>query len=70
MSNVIVNIKNIIAEKGYKQAAIAKKSGFTTKNFSELLCGRKTFKAEYVNPICNALDVTPNELFGVYPKSV
>jgi len=58
-------VSSIIKRKGYKQGAIAERAGFTAKEFSDLLCGRKTFKSEYVCPICKALGITPNELFGI-----
>ena len=56
-------VKSIIEQKGYKQNAIARKAGFTPQEFNNLLCGRKTFKADYVEPICKALEVTPNDLY-------
>lgn len=58
-------VNSIIKEKGYKQCAIAERAGFSAREFSDLLHGRKTFKSEYINPICKALGITPNELFGM-----
>lgn len=66
--SIITRINALIQEKGYKQYIIAEKAGFKDKEFSALLNGRKTFKAEYVNPICYALGVTPNVLFGFEKK--
>jgi len=57
-------VNRVIQEKGYKQYVIAERAGFTAKEFSDLLNGRKIFKAEYVKPICFALEITPNTLFG------
>ncbi len=57
-------VSALIKEKGYKQRAIAEKAGFEPRDFSNLLNGRKTFKSEYICPICKALGITPNELFG------
>lgn len=57
------NIKRIIAEKGLKQKFVAERSGFTEQQFSDLLTGRKTFDVSYVIPICQALNVNPNDLF-------
>lgn len=65
MSTTAERVSQIIKAKGYKQCVIAEKAGFSPKDFSNLLCGRKTFKTEYVNPICNALGVTPNDIFGL-----
>lgn len=62
--DVCKNIKRIIQEKGLKQKSVAVKAGFTDQQFSNLLNGRKIFSAYDVLRIANALDVTPNELFG------
>lgn len=65
MSGTIVDrINKAIQAKGYKQYTVAERAGFKPKDFSDLLNGRKTFKAAYIMPICYALDVTPNVLFG------
>lgn len=65
MTGTIVNrVNEVIQTKGYKQYVIAERAGFKPKDFSDLMNGRKTFKAEYIMPICYALDVTPNVLFG------
>lgn len=61
---IIDNIKSIIADKGYKQCAIAKKAGMTPRELNDLLYGRKIFRADYVIPLCKALDVSPNDLFA------
>lgn len=68
MNDIISIIREIIKDKGYKQCVVAEKAGFSPQDFSNILCGRKVFKVEYVEPICIALEVTPNDLFGV--KSV
>ena len=65
-SNVVSeNIRNIIAEKGLKNKAVAQRAGFSEKQFSALMNGRRTIKDVDVVAIANALDVTPNELFGI-----
>lgn len=63
-SEAAKRVDAIIKEKGYKQCAIAKKAGFNQRNFNDVLCGRKIFRVDYVIPICTALNVTPNDLFG------
>ena len=65
MDDIIVTIRAIISEKGLKQNYVAEKAGFTPQELNNILCGRKVFKTEYVKPICNALDIMPNELFGI-----
>lgn len=65
MDEIIKTIRKIISEKGLKQSYVAEKAGFTKQEFSNILCGRKAFKTEYVKPICSALNILPNELFGI-----
>jgi len=61
---VLERVNAVIRIKGFKQYAVAERAGFKPKEFNDLIKGRKTFKAEYVKPICKALEVTPNVLFG------
>ena len=65
---VAENIKSIIKEEGYKQYVIAKKTRFSEKQFNALLNGNKTFKVEYLQEICKAINKTPSELFDYEPK--
>ena len=63
MNVVAKNMKRIIEENGYKQTAIAQKSGFSDQQFSDMLYERKLIKAEYIPQFCVALRCTPNDLF-------
>lgn len=63
--NLINNIKKIIEARGLKQRVVAEKAGFNEKEFSNMLRDRKTMKAEYILPIAEALEVTPNEIYGL-----
>ena len=65
MNEIIESVRNAIEAKGLKQCVVAERAGFTPQEFSNILCGRKTFRTEYVAPVCNALGITPNELFGI-----
>ena len=60
---IIQNIRTIIKEKGVKQNFVANKAGFTPQEFNNILCSRQLLKTESIVNLCNALDVTPNELF-------
>lgn len=62
--SVSENIYKIIKEKMLIQSAVAKKAGYSAKAFNNMLRGRKLILAEDVLRISNALEVTPNELFG------
>lgn len=66
-NDVCKNTKIIIERKGLKQKSIAIKAGYSDQQLSNLLTGRKIFSAYDVLRIANALEVTPNELFGFSP---
>lgn len=59
------NTRQIIASKGLKNYAVAHKAGFSDKQFSALLNHRRIVKDVDVVALANALEVTPNDLFGV-----
>lgn len=63
MDVVVQNIRRIMNEKGLKQRFVAEKSEFTEQEFSNLLNGRKRMDVSYINRICFALSVQPNDLF-------
>lgn len=65
-SSIATNTKRIIADRGLKQRAVAAKAGFSEKQFSALMNGRRIIKDVDVMAIAIALDATPNDLFG-YP---
>lgn len=64
MSTIATNTKRIIAKKGLKQKIVATKAGFSEKQFSALMTGRKIIRDTDVVAIATALDTTPNDLFG------
>lgn len=57
-------IYDVIKRDNLKQSAVAVAAGYTPKQFNDLLKGRKRLTAADVAPICRALKITPNELFG------
>lgn len=58
-------LKLYMKEKGYKQKVIAEKSGFTENQMSQILNGRRDITADEFETICNALNATPNDIYGV-----
>lgn len=60
----IIVIKRIIVEKDLKKQSVAQKIGLTRQQFSDLLNYRRGIKGTEVPLICNALEITPNELYG------
>lgn len=69
-SNIAENTKRIIERRGLKHKAIAKRAGFSIQQFSAMLNHRKVIKDVDVIAIANALDVTPNDLFGDTAKQI
>ena len=63
MNLVATNIERIIAEKGYKKNAVAKRAGISGQKLSDMLNGRAIIRAEIVPNICKALNVDPNDLY-------
>lgn len=59
------NIVRIINTKGLKQCAVAKRAGFSSQQFSDMLNGRKIIKPCDAMAIANALDVEMNDLYAV-----
>ncbi len=68
-SIVAENAKKIIEQKCLKQGAIAKKADYDGKVFSNMLNGRKIITDLDVIRIANALEVEPNELYGIEKKT-
>ncbi len=64
------NIERIIKEKGIKQYAVANKAGYTKQQFNDMLNGRKIIKAIDILAIAKALEVSPNDLYGIKENAV
>lgn len=63
MPTVIQNIEKMIENRGLKKKYVAQKAGYSPQQFSELLGGRRTMKAQDISQIARALEVSPNDLF-------
>ena len=66
--NPIKVIEKVIFEKGLKKQVVAEQIGLTPQQFSDLLNDRRQLKSSDILPICKALGISPNELYG-YKKS-
>lgn len=64
MSKFVENLKELIEKSGLKNKVIAQSIGFSDKQFSDLLNGRRVIKEKDIPMICKALGTDPNELFG------
>lgn len=67
LSIVAINAKNIIKAQGRKQYAVGESAGYSTSKFNAMLNGRKTITVYDIVKLANALNVTPNVLFGIEP---
>lgn len=63
-------IEKVIFEKGLKKQAVAERIGITPQQFSDMLNKRRIIKHTDIIPICDALDITPNELYDIDNQSV
>ena len=57
------NILRIISERGYKQSAVARKAGYSSKHSGTWCIILELFRPEDVQRIAFALGVEPGELF-------
>ena len=56
-------LKNYIEHIGIKQRVIAEKTGFSENKVSQTLNGRRVISAEELEIYCNALKITPNDIY-------
>lgn len=61
--SVARGIKSILREKGVRNQHVAKKAGFTERQFSDMLHGRKLILAEYLPRIADAMEVSIMDIF-------
>lgn len=66
--SVAVGIKNIIQNRAYMQSEIAKRAGFSSQQFNDMLHERKIIRADYMVPIANALGVSVQEIYDAGQK--
>lgn len=58
-------IKTMLDKKGLKIGAFATQNGYRAQELTDMLNGRKIIKATDIVKIAKALNVTPNDLFGM-----
>ena len=56
-------LKTLIRNKGLKQCSVAEKAGFNENQFSQMLNGRRQISADELEIICNAMGVSPNDVY-------
>lgn len=58
-------INSVIVGAGLKQKYLAEKIGVSERVLTAMLSGRRKISADEFYDICLALNMTPNELYGV-----
>lgn len=61
--SVAVGIRNIIQDRAYMQSEIARRAGFSSQQFNDMLHERKIIRADYMIPIAKALGVSVQEIY-------
>ena len=56
-------IRKILEQRGFSQAAIARKAGYSRQDLSYMLNGRKIIKVCDIVKIAKAMQIPPEELF-------
>lgn len=69
MDKFIISLKNEIKKRGLKQKAIAAKMGWNERQFSDMMHNRRNITPRDIEKLCDALGVTPNDLFGIKDKN-
>ncbi|MDE5738488.1 MAG: helix-turn-helix domain-containing protein [Oscillospiraceae bacterium] len=62
---MIINTRKFLQNKGLKQKAFAEMAGYTEQQFSRMMTGRDIIAWDDILKIANALEVTPNDLYGI-----
>ncbi len=62
-------IYRIMRSKKMQQSLVAKDAGFAPKDFNNMLKGRKLIRPEHIVPLCRALGVSADVLFGFPPNA-
>lgn len=68
MNIITENVLRILKERGLKKGAFAEKAGYTLQQFSRMMTGRARIYWDDVLRLAEALDVTPNDLYGITRK--
>lgn len=62
------NVKTVIKERGFSQAAIAKKAGLSPCKLSQIVNLERKLEANEMFALCNAMGITPVELSEYKPQ--
>lgn len=62
------NLKAVIEDKGYIQAAIARKAAIDPSKLSKILSKERKLEANELFHLCEAIELTPMELKDYKPR--
>lgn len=66
--DIRMNLKSLIKDKGYIQAAIAKKANMTPCKLSQIVNLERKLEANEMFALCEAMEITPVELAEYKPR--
>lgn len=58
-------LKFFVERNGIKQSFIVSQTGFSKNKVSQTLNGKRTISAEELEIFCNALNITPNDIYYI-----
>jgi len=64
MGKMNQRLRDLCGKSTKKQSAIAAAAGISPQRLNDIVKGRKPVSIKLVVPICQAVECTPNELFG------
>ena len=66
--DIRVNLRNVIKDKGYIQAAIANKANMNPSKLSQVINLERKLEANEMFALCEAIEMTPVELAKYKPR--
>ena len=66
--DVRINLKEIIRDRGYIQATLAKRAGMNPSKLSQVVNLERKLEANEMFSLCAAMNITPVELAEYKPK--
>ncbi|MCI8890509.1 helix-turn-helix domain-containing protein [Sporofaciens musculi] len=66
--DVRVNLRNVIKDKGYIQAAVANRAGMSPCKLSQVVNLERKLDANEMFALCEAIEMTPVELAAYKPR--
>lgn len=66
--DVRVNLRNMIRDKAFLQAAVARKAGMSPCKLSQVVNLERKLEANEMFALCHAMEITPVELADYQPR--